>query len=374
MATDKKDKAKKKDGSPKKRRKHFGAWIIALVALACATIAGLFYWYQIEHYEDNLVEIYAEQQDAYVQLVLDQINLVDERDTEEIVNDILGTISGSPSEFWVLSENDALVYVKDVAETNRYRGFSDATYYDTESAQEFVSSLEVNKVQHSIIQMNDRRFIASGVAFSYNGATYRLCLLTSEHVVIDHNAYLSARVNLTITVGIILLMLVIGALVVGLRGDKWMKRAHELEDENAQLYATIAALNDKLMHEDFYDTRLSVFNSEAAGLFYEKLKAHGSWPTTFVVLQFTDQQAKERYLTIAQAMFDDRVVKFDFTRSTLLVVLVGCDRHAALTTVSVPLDNDSSILGYREVVASPEESWEEFCLKLGREGDSGVDR
>lgn len=365
--------SKQKDKSTKKKRKHFGAWGIALVALACATAAGLFYWYQIEHYEDNLVEIYAEQQDAYVQLVLDQINLVDDRDSEEIVSNILGSIGGTNSEFWVLSENDALVFVKDVAETNRYRGFSDATYYDTESAQEFVDSLEVNKVQHAIIAMNERRFIASGVSFEYNGGAYRLCLLTSEHVVVDHNAYLAARVNLSVAVGIVLLMLVIGALVVGLRGDKWMKRAYELEGTNAKLQATIEELDSKLIRKDFYDTRLSTFDGESAGLFYEKLKEHDSWPTTFVALRFASPQEKERYLAVAQTMFDDHVVKFSLADAVLLLVLVGCGKQAALATVSALQGDGVAVVGCREIAASPQETWEQFASELSEGGGLNAD-
>lgn len=365
--------SKSNDTSPRTKRKHFGAWAITLIALVCAVIAGLFYWYQIEHYEDNLVEIYAEQQDAYVQLVLDQINLVEKRDTEDIVTNILGTISGTNSEFWVLSEDDALVFVKGVAETNRYRGFSDATYYDTDSAQEFVSSLEVNKVRHAIITMNNRRFIASGVAFEYNHATYRLCLLTSEHVVVDHNAYLAARVNLSISVGIILVMLVVGALLVSLRGDRWMKRALELEEENATLYATIEELDDKLIHKDFYDTRLSTFNSESAGLFYEKLKEHNTWPTTFIALTFRHEADKERYLVLAQTMFDSRVVKFNLSKTSLLLVLVGCDKHATLKAMSVPFRGDARLLGYRSISAPPQDTWEELRRELikGEVNDDG---
>ena len=83
----------------------------------------------MKSYEDSILSIYAEQQDAYVQLVLDQINVLDDRSDEEIVTKILGSLDASSRKYWTLTKNKALLFVKDVTETNRYKGLTSNTFF-----------------------------------------------------------------------------------------------------------------------------------------------------------------------------------------------------------------------------------------------------
>lgn len=77
--------------------------------------------WQISSYDKSVLEIYAGQQDAYVQLVLDQINLQANRSDDEIITEILGSLDSSSGKYWTLSKEQALLFVKDVMETNRYK-------------------------------------------------------------------------------------------------------------------------------------------------------------------------------------------------------------------------------------------------------------
>ena len=85
--------------------------------------------FQLKIYNNSVLEIYARQQDQYIKLVLDQINIREsESDVDEkSIKEILGSIDNSEKEYWTLSKKDSIVFVKDVTETDQYRGFSTAS-------------------------------------------------------------------------------------------------------------------------------------------------------------------------------------------------------------------------------------------------------
>ena len=60
--------------------------IITTICVICvAVIAGFTAHIELQRYEDGILDVCATQQDAYVQLVLDQINLKDNRNDEQIL-------------------------------------------------------------------------------------------------------------------------------------------------------------------------------------------------------------------------------------------------------------------------------------------------
>lgn len=168
------------------------------ISFTIIIIVGVLAWVgnqQMKSYEDSILSIYAEQQDAYVQLVLDQINVLDDRSDEEIVTKILGSLDASSRKYWTLTKNKALLFVKDVTETNRYKGLTSNTFFSGDSANDFLQNLAVNKVSHKIIQMGDDRYVASGVIFGYNGARYTICLLTNDTVILDNNSFMASKIG-----------------------------------------------------------------------------------------------------------------------------------------------------------------------------------
>ena len=65
------------------RKTKFWKWItnikvISVLIVVAATGMGVLGVHQAQEYERSTLAIYAEQQDAYVQLVLDQINLLED--------------------------------------------------------------------------------------------------------------------------------------------------------------------------------------------------------------------------------------------------------------------------------------------------------
>ena len=133
-------------------------WEIIVFAL----VVGCVVLYQTKTYNNSVLEIYASQQDQYIKLVLDQINL--KKDTsgsgQEMLRNILGSIDGSEKEYWTLSKEDSLLFVKDVTESDRYRGLSTASYYVSESGRSFLNSLEKNKVKHRFISQSGKKYIS----------------------------------------------------------------------------------------------------------------------------------------------------------------------------------------------------------------------
>ena len=185
------------------------ATIIALVLGIAVGYAG---WLFIGRFEEGVLDVCADQQDAYVQLVLDQINLKENRDDEEIITGILSSLDASTNKYWTFSRDEAMLFVKDVLETNKYKGFTTATYYVSDSARKFLDDLEINRVIHRTINIEEKTYVASGVVFLYGNAEYRLCLLTNRDVLLDNNEFLRAEVNVGIVFMIAVFLMVVGTM------------------------------------------------------------------------------------------------------------------------------------------------------------------
>ena len=182
---------------------------VIILTYFVAVLGAFFGIYLMNQYEKSLLNIYAMQQDAYVQLVLDQINLQPKQTDEGIIENILGTLNTSDSSYWTLSKEQTLLYVKNVTETNQYKGVTTNSFYITNTATKFLDSLTLNRVVHRIIYMDNTRYVASGVIFEYNNAPYRICLLTDDTVILDNNDFLATKIAMYIFWIALLLMLVI---------------------------------------------------------------------------------------------------------------------------------------------------------------------
>lgn len=219
--------------------------VVTTIACVLAVGIGAFCVWQLSHYEDGLVETFANQQDDYVRVVADQLSRASDDDAEAL----LGSIGPSSSQYWTVAQDGSLVFVKDVDETNRYRGFSAQTYYDSSAAEGFIDGLAENGVSHAVIQIDGRSFIASGTVVECGGARVSLCLLTARHVIIDQNAYLGARVGLGVAIGVALVAMVGACVVMGLRGDRLRDRAEAAEGEAARLRETNERLGRQRLSE-----------------------------------------------------------------------------------------------------------------------------
>lgn len=298
---------------------------------------------QMKRYENGLVDVCATQQDAYVQLVLDQINLKSNRDDEEIITDILGTLDASSNKYWTFSRSQAMLFVKDVLETNKYKGFTAASYYDSDSAQAFLEGLQVNRVTHRTITMDDTEYVASGVAFSYNGSSYRLCLLTNRSVLLDNNAFLGAKVNLLTVLSLILLSLILVPLIFARHMREMQFELDGKEESIRELNLRLEQLNKRLSERDLHDTRFNLWQEDAIGGFLEKLSARGVENVNVLEVICDDPVARERILASAHYALDKNVLRFQLGTQDLLFIFVQTDRDAAVLSVMALLGQDARI-------------------------------
>lgn len=303
-------------------------------ASACALLAGMFAWFQLDRYEQGVVEIYAVQQDAYVQLVLDQINLNREQKDESVIVDIIGTLDNSTNKYWTLSHEETLLFVKDVTETNRYKGFTTSTYYISDSAREFIDLLNVNKVRHKLISIGEKEYIASGAVFEYQGVTYQICLLTNPDAVLDHNVYLGARINMTVMICLLLVLFVITIIALA---KVCSKRAAQLKSEqasNEELSHMVEQLNEIISQAEAYDARLTAFRMDQLPLVAKKLSERALYPITMMRLEYTASEAAEFLLEDSILVLDKQILRFrDDERGFLVLVAIRYEEKAAVEAV-----------------------------------------
>ena len=308
------------------RKTKFWKWItnikvISVLIVVAATGMGVLGVHQAQEYERSTLAIYAEQQDAYVQLVLDQINLLEDRSDEEIVQNILGSLDTSGRKYWTLTKDQALLFVKDITETNRYKGLTTETFFTSDSAAHFLKKLAVNRVVHQMITLDGDRYVASGVIFEYNGAQYKICLLTNDTVILDNNVFLSSKIGLyvfgAILLGMLLLVAMIFANVVDLRD----RRIRKLEKHITSLNKVLEEQTETIREMDSYHTRWSIFRLPMLEMFVDKLAERKTAPLTFVELEFASKEERKHFLNQAQILLDEKVIRFENSSDQEIVLL-----------------------------------------------------
>lgn len=295
--------------------------VISVLIILAAVIMAVIGWHEAKDYEKSVLAIYAEQQDAYVQLVLDQINVLDDRSDEEIVKKILGSLDTSGRKYWTLTKDQALLFVKDVMETNRYKGLTTETFFTSDSAAKFLQDLEINRVIHETIQMDGVRYVASGVIFEYNGAEYKICLLTNDTVILDNNIFLSSKIGLyvfgVLLLGLLLVVSMIFANVLDLRE----KRMKAMKEHITGLNKVLTEQTEMIREMNWYHTRWSVFKPSAMEMFVQKIVQRQIVPVVFVGLAFDSEEQRDYFLQRAQILLDEKVVRFEREYGDGLVLL-----------------------------------------------------
>lgn len=322
--------------------------VVSVIVIIFVIIEGVLGAWQIFSYDRSVLEIYAGQQDAYVQLVLDQINLQSDRSDDEIVTEILGSLDASAGKYWTLSKEQALLFVKDVMETNRYKGFTPETYYISDSAAQFLESLTQNKVIHQTITMEDEDYVASGVAFSYGDNVYRICLLTNRTVILDNNSFLSAKISISILGAIALFVLLVLCLTMTSVIERKQRENAGLKERMEAQNRTIDLLGEKLKELDLYETRWNLFQESVLGNFIEKLQDRKALPVTIVQIAFAKEEEQERFLAKAQLLLDKKVLRFSLEDGGLLLLFVQYEKNAALEALRLAGQDACEILASGE--------------------------
>ncbi len=337
-------KTKKKD-SVKHIKKNKNVMVITTIYVLCfSIIAGIFAYTRINKYERGVLEVCATQQDAYVQLVLDQINLKNNRDDEQIINDILGTMNSSSNKYWTFSKNQSFLFIKDVLETNRYKGVTTSTYYDSESAARFLNNLQKDKVSHDYIEINNNEYVASGVTFEYKNQTYKLCLLTGKGAILDNNSYMQIKIQMQTYVIILLFVLIITAMYLAHSLRKMQKKYEGTQDTIAQLNEMISKMNNKLLEKDFHDTRNNVWSSSAIMPFLDKLIARDAYLVTFMHIACADNSEREKFIARANYILDKNVLRFTYDDKDVVLIFVGMNRKHSIQSIQLLMEESMQIM------------------------------
>lgn len=311
----------------KKTKKNGILIITTVVVIVIVALCGVCTWYQLYNLENGILDVCATQQDAYVQLVLDQINLKENRDDEEIIMDILSTLDSSSSKYWTFSKDRAMLFVKDIMETNRYKGLTTVSYYDSESAREFLESLQVDRVSHKSILVNGKEYIASGVAFHYGGDDYRLCLLTNRDVILSNNRFMGARLELIILIAFILIALLAASMLFARKQEMLLKTIDERDDSIERLQEMVGQLNELLCQKEHYDTRYQLWSRDIIKEFLEKLRMKHVGTVMTAIIHCETEYDKNIFLDKASVMLDKKVLRFVLNDNDFLLLYLQNDEN-----------------------------------------------
>lgn len=310
-----------------KKRVYRGTMFTIILMLICLAI-GVYY---IHYYDEGVLEIYARQQDSYTQLVLDQINLLGKNATSDDITAILNTMDSSNQRYWTLSEDDTLIFVKNVQETNRYKGFSTATFFASDAGLSFLEDMKLNYVDHEFIRLNGERYVVSGTVFRFQGADYTMCLMTDVNIVLQENAFLSAKIILYV---VLVMMLVIAGIALISLADNIRKKILELEkmDELAlRLNQTIEQLNHRINKNDMFHPRLNLYRQSMIQSFITGFEEKGVEKMSFGLLDFRSEENKNAFLEDALVFLDKNTLRFqiDGSDNRIFLLFVGIGKEEA---------------------------------------------
>lgn len=320
--------------------------LIVLTSLVCALVLG-------QRLESGILDVCARQQDGYVELVLKQINLKENRDDAELVAQIINTLDASNNQYWTLSSDQTILFVKDVLETDRFKGVTTATYYVSSSAQNFIENLRTNLVTHATIAIDDREYVASGVAFSYAGKAYSLCLLANRDVLLEGNLYLGIKTQLWIVFLLALGLLLIVPFCMSLG----LVRAEEREERDRETIAVmgkrISQMNERLTSMDLYDSRNNLWREDMIPRFLKALEERGSAPVTFMRVHCEDAKARTQFLSLAHYTLDNTCLRMVLEEHDLFLIFVGAGKDAAVLS-TMPCLSLTAEMATVETVEEPD--------------------
>lgn len=305
--------------------------LILIVMLIVVTAFVALTYFEMQRYEDGILDVCATQQDSYVQLVIDQINLKENRTDQEIIESILSTLDSSSNRYWTFSKDQTMLYVKDALETNRYQALTANSYYTTDSSMDFISNLELNKVKHERIFLDNKEYIASGALFDYEGEQYRICLLTNTTVLLDNNKFLGSKMELIIIFVVVYSAVFVLPIILAIVNNKNKKKVFSTEADLKNANDVIEVLNEKLVKDEIYDNRLNLFNFTAIDKFLEEYKKQvKAFPISFIAFKYGQKETVSNFFGANCILFGKRDIKFyDGKNHLALIMSVKCDNEKA---------------------------------------------
>jgi hypothetical protein len=305
--------------------------LILITMLLVVTAFVALTYFEMQRYEDGILDVCATQQDSYVQLVIDQINLKENRTDQEIIESILSTLDSSSNRYWTFSKDQTMLYVKDALETNRYQALTANSYYTTDSSMGFINDLELNKVKHERIFLDNKEYIASGALFDYEGEQYRICLLTNTTVLLDNNKFLGSKMELIIIFVVAYSAIFVLPIILAIVNNKNKKKVYSTEADLKEANNVIEVLNEKMVKNEIYDNRLNLFNFSAIDKFLEEYKKQvKAFPISFIAFRYGQKETVSNFFGANCILFGKRDIKFyDGKNHLALIISVKCDNDKA---------------------------------------------
>lgn len=307
----------------------FNFFILTAVVVFFAMAADVFIVYQLNNYETRFLEIYGAEQDGYVKIVLDEINRLEGQGTEADITEIISSLDATASKYWTLSKGDSILFVKSVTETNRYKGFTDGTYYASETASDFMNNLGNNQVGHQIIYLDEDRFIASGMIFTWQGEQYRVCLLTYDKVVLEDNVLLECRNSIIIILSLILALLIILSMIMSKKISHQAIKIDRQEERTIWQNQQIELMDEQLKREYAFSASKHVFKDTVLDEFLTTLDEKGVYPLHFAVFETESQEARDEFFEHMQIVLDNNVLRFSMDEQQILLVFVRYEKSVS---------------------------------------------
>ena len=357
---------KKKNGQG---RKYISVTLVLLImTVIVASLVALTY-FEMNRYEDGIIDVCATQQDSYVQLVIDQINLKENRTDEEIIENILSTLDSSSNRYWTFSKEQTMLYVKDALETNRYQSLTANSYYTSDSATMFIDNLMVNKVNHERIELDGKDYIASGALFEYGGEEYRICLLTNTTVLLDNNKFLGSKMELIIIFIVIYSLIFIMPIVLTILHNQLQKKVYETSKELKEVNTSVEKLNELLTVSDIYDNRKNLFQLTSVTMFLDEYKEiRKAFPISFIAMRYGEKETVAKFFGRNCVTLGRKDIRFYDGRLHLALILcVKCNATKAKEIAS-SIKGDYELLGI-EVATTQSSLYQKFERILHTMGD-----
>lgn len=332
---------------------------MTVISIAIAIVSYFAVKHQIAALETGILDVCADQQDAYVELVLSQITIKENRTSEEMIEKVLSSLDASSNKYWTLSENQELLFVKDVTETNKYKGFTTGSYYTSDSATTFLQNLIPNRVMHDVIVIGEKQYIASGVIFEYGGKEYKLCLLTNREVLLDNNQFLKARIQILALTVMLDCLFILTAAGFCHYIEKLTGKKEEVEDLLTDAQLRFVALNEKMQKKALHDSRNDIWEKEALPDFLKKLKQKNIAPVTIAQVRAEDEDIQKIFLENCRTMLEKNVLRFRINDTNVILLFVQNEESDARWDL-VPLIEE----GLRIVALFAVENAEELNMQL----------
>ena len=306
--------------------------VMFLVALFSA-----FAFWQIYNYEQGVAELYAQEQDGYVEIVARQINLYGDIAGDEFVEETIQMLDSTSQRYWTLDNSEYFLFVKSISETNVYKTFSTDTFYNTQSAQEFLATLRKGDVKHSIITLEGYKYVASGIIFEYNGTDYRLCLLTDYDVMLTNNAYLSSKLYLLIDFIIIIALLAIAVIYFTVKLIDARKKVEDTKKVNEELNNYIDYLDNVVMGRN----RHSIITGYNRILrLVRRIDERQVYPCSFVRIKLETENMMNFHAINGKFLGDD-VVWIRFRKDAYILLIGGKDSKQTVQFINDKLPKDT---------------------------------